>query len=218
MLTTHRFYLLTVFSVKKWLGRQTNLNDLASLDEELYQGLIKLKQYDGNVEDLALTFTLDVDGACLEPFPQMHLTYKRNSSHRLWSDGDGRPRPQRSQVRPLTHRAVFVFGARLTLDSLLSASVAKENRLQYIDLVASYKLNAQIDKQCSAFFRTSSRSIVPLIRLTFALFHHQLVCRTSSTRSGSAFSTSVSSRCWWEELTRMCVTFIFRVCEAFDCR
>lgn len=53
-------------SVKKWLGRQTNLNDLASLDEELYQGLIKLKQYDGNVEDLALTFTLDVDGACLE--------------------------------------------------------------------------------------------------------------------------------------------------------
>lgn len=81
MLTTHRFCILTFFSVKKWLGRQTNLNDLASLDEELYQGLIKLKQYDGNVEDLALTFTLDVDGSCLEPFPScisltsaIHLT------------------------------------------------------------------------------------------------------------------------------------------------
>lgn len=49
------------FFLKKWLGRRTDLNDLASLDQELYQGLIKLKQFDGNVEELALTFTLDVD-------------------------------------------------------------------------------------------------------------------------------------------------------------
>lgn len=38
------------------------LDDLSSLDPELYDGLIKLKQYDGNVEDLALTFTLDTEG------------------------------------------------------------------------------------------------------------------------------------------------------------
>lgn len=49
------------FFLKKWLGRRTDFNDLASLDQELYQGLIKLKQFDGNVEELALTFTLDVD-------------------------------------------------------------------------------------------------------------------------------------------------------------
>lgn len=60
-----RRFLPTVHAVKKWLGRRTNLNDLASLDQELYDGLIKLKQYDGNVDDLALTFTLDVDGEFL---------------------------------------------------------------------------------------------------------------------------------------------------------
>ncbi|GAA6025858.1 hypothetical protein JCM10207_003234 [Rhodosporidiobolus poonsookiae] len=47
------------FFLAKWLGRQSYLDDLASLDPELYRGLIKLKTYPGNVEeDLSLNFTI----------------------------------------------------------------------------------------------------------------------------------------------------------------
>ncbi|KAF7919884.1 uncharacterized protein EAE98_009118 [Botrytis deweyae] len=37
---------------------RTNLNDLRDLDEGLYQGLLKLKNYPGNVEDFSLDFTI----------------------------------------------------------------------------------------------------------------------------------------------------------------
>lgn len=37
---------------------RTNINDLRDLDEALYQGLLSLKRYEGNVEDLALTFSI----------------------------------------------------------------------------------------------------------------------------------------------------------------
>ncbi|KAL1594583.1 ubiquitin-protein ligase (E3) [Paraconiothyrium brasiliense] len=39
-------------------GYRPTLNDLRDLDEELYQGLHKLKTYDGNVEDFGLNFTI----------------------------------------------------------------------------------------------------------------------------------------------------------------
>ena len=35
-----------------------NINDLRDFDEGLYQGLLKLKNYDGNVEDFSLDFTI----------------------------------------------------------------------------------------------------------------------------------------------------------------
>lgn len=46
----------------QWLGKQSFLDDLASLDPELYQGLIFLKHYTGNPEDLSLNFAAAVDG------------------------------------------------------------------------------------------------------------------------------------------------------------
>ncbi|KAM6490051.1 HECT domain containing protein [Amanita muscaria] len=46
------------FFLAKWLGRQSFLDDLASLDSELYKGLIYLKHYIGNLEDLSLNFTI----------------------------------------------------------------------------------------------------------------------------------------------------------------
>lgn len=39
-------------------GYRANINDLRDLDEGLYQGLLKLKNYPGNVEDLSLDFTI----------------------------------------------------------------------------------------------------------------------------------------------------------------
>ncbi|KDQ51194.1 hypothetical protein JAAARDRAFT_41256 [Jaapia argillacea MUCL 33604] len=47
------------FFLAKWLGKQSFLDDLASLDPDLYNGLIFLKHYSGNPEDLSLTFTVD---------------------------------------------------------------------------------------------------------------------------------------------------------------
>ncbi|KAJ3552359.1 hypothetical protein NM688_g4189 [Phlebia brevispora] len=46
------------FFLAKWLGKQSFLDDLASLDPELYQGLIFLKHYTGNPEDLSLNFAV----------------------------------------------------------------------------------------------------------------------------------------------------------------
>lgn len=46
-------------SAAKESGYRANLNDLRDLDEDLYQGLLKLKNYPGNVEDdLSLYFTI----------------------------------------------------------------------------------------------------------------------------------------------------------------
>ena len=44
--------------MEQWLGKQSFLDDLASLDPELYQGLNFLKNYTGNPEDLSLNFAV----------------------------------------------------------------------------------------------------------------------------------------------------------------
>ncbi|KJA15318.1 hypothetical protein HYPSUDRAFT_194398 [Hypholoma sublateritium FD-334 SS-4] len=49
------------FFLAKWLGKQSFLDDLSSLDPDLYNGLIFLKHYDGNLEDLALNFTMAIE-------------------------------------------------------------------------------------------------------------------------------------------------------------
>ena len=48
---------LALFFLKQLLRRGTDVNDLATLDSELYRNLMFLREYEGNVEDLALTFT-----------------------------------------------------------------------------------------------------------------------------------------------------------------
>jgi len=57
--------------VLQWLGKQKSfLDDLASLDPDLYQGLIFLK-HTGNPEDLSLNFTVAVQGTPLVLFYTM---------------------------------------------------------------------------------------------------------------------------------------------------
>ncbi|KAF8980210.1 hypothetical protein BGZ46_004517 [Entomortierella lignicola] len=46
------------FFLAKCLGQINYLDDLPSLDPELYRGLMHLKNYDGDVEDLSLDFTV----------------------------------------------------------------------------------------------------------------------------------------------------------------
>ncbi|CAA7268920.1 unnamed protein product [Cyclocybe aegerita] len=105
------------FFLAKWLGRQSFLDDLASLDSELYNGLIYLKNYPGNPEDLALNFTVAVDGSA---------------------------------------------GITKSIDLIPNGSnitVTRENRLQYIFLVSSYRLNRQIRLQSEVFFEGLSEMI-----------------------------------------------------------
>ncbi|KAI0357322.1 HECT-domain-containing protein [Trametes cingulata] len=106
------------FFLAKWLGKQSWLDDLASLDPELYNGLIFLKHYTGDPEELSLNFTV----------------------------------------------AEEEFGVTKTVDLLPNGSnipVTRENRLQYIYLVAHYRLTKQIKKQSNAFFEGLSEIIDP---------------------------------------------------------
>lgn len=52
---------LAGFFLKKLLLRGCDLNDLPTLDAELYRSLLLLRDYAGDVEDLALTFTVSND-------------------------------------------------------------------------------------------------------------------------------------------------------------
>ncbi|EIW51561.1 HECT-domain-containing protein [Trametes versicolor FP-101664 SS1] len=106
------------FFLAKWLGKQSWLDDLASLDPELYSGLIFLKHYEGDPEELSLNFTVSQEE----------------------------------------------FGVMKTADLIPNGSnipVTRENRLQYIYLVAHHRLTKQIKKQSTAFFEGLSEIIDP---------------------------------------------------------
>ncbi|BFZ57120.1 ubiquitin-protein ligase (E3) [Savitreella phatthalungensis] len=50
------------FFLNRWVGRPVRLDDLRAMDRDLYQGLLELKKYGGDVEnDLSLDFTLEED-------------------------------------------------------------------------------------------------------------------------------------------------------------
>lgn len=95
------------------------VDDLASFDPDLYQGLVQLKNYTGNVEkDMSLNFTV--------------------------SEED--------------------FGVSRTIDLIPNGSsvpVTNENRISYIYRVSDYRLNKQIERQCSAFFSGLSDLVDP---------------------------------------------------------
>ncbi|KAJ9658707.1 ubiquitin-protein ligase (E3) [Coniosporium apollinis] len=64
-------------SAPKESGYMSNLNDLRDLDEGLYQGLLQLKNYTGNVEDFALNFTI-TDTVSTDPVTGATKTITRN--------------------------------------------------------------------------------------------------------------------------------------------
>ena len=99
------------FFLLRWFGRHAYLDDLPSLDKQLYNSLVFLKQYQGNYEDLALSFT--------NPVPEGSAV---NSELDLVPNGRNIP-------------------------------VTYQNRLEYIQLVANYRLNVSMHKQANAFVR-----------------------------------------------------------------
>ena len=49
------------FFLLRLLAKSNQLDDLKSLDPQLYDNLLQVKYYDGNVEDLGLTMTTAVN-------------------------------------------------------------------------------------------------------------------------------------------------------------
>ncbi|XP_050541390.1 ubiquitin-protein ligase E3C isoform X2 [Daktulosphaira vitifoliae] len=111
---------LAEFFLSKIIGRQTevDVHHLASLDPLMYRNLLSLKNYDGDVVDLGLDFTIVID-----EFGQTRV----------------------EDLKP--------NGANIT--------VTNQNRIEYIHLMADYKLNVQIRKQCY-FFKQGLANVIPL--------------------------------------------------------
>jgi hypothetical protein len=98
------------FFLSKLLGKHNYLDELPSLDPDLHKNLMYLKEYKGDVADLALDFTAQAD------------ELGGGSVHELIPGGS-------------------------------KVDVNNGNRIQYIHLMADYRLNRQIRKQCDAFLR-----------------------------------------------------------------
>jgi len=101
------------FFLLRWFGRHAYWDDLPSLDREMYEGLVKLKQYQGDVEELSLNFTI-----ASEENPELELI------------------PNGKNI-PVTY----------------------QNRLQYIQLVANYRLNVAMQKPTHHFLKGLSELI-----------------------------------------------------------
>ncbi|CAF0934306.1 unnamed protein product [Adineta steineri] len=99
------------FFLQKILSRSSgkvDIHHLASLDPEMYKNLLYLKNYDGNVEDLGLDFTI--------------VNSEIGQTQVIELKPNGR-----------------------------NIAVTDENRIEYIHLVANYKLNKQITEQVFKF-------------------------------------------------------------------
>ena len=110
---------LASFFLSKLLGQKSanvDIDHLQSLDPELYKNLLYLKNYDGDVQDLGLDFTI-----VSEEIGQAHVEEMK------------------------------LGGANIP--------VTNENRIEYIHLVADFKLNRQIRSQCVAFRYAKKKKI-----------------------------------------------------------
>lgn len=103
----------------------------------MYNGLVFLKHYAGNLEDLSLNFTVAIEGK--------KKVASSFCNHIV------------AQINP-------EFGVTKSVDLMPNGSnvaVTRENRLPYIHLVSHYRLTKQIKLQSEAFFEGLSEMIEP---------------------------------------------------------
>ena len=109
----------------QWLGRQSFLDDLSSLDPDLYNGLIFLKHYTGSVEELSLNFTMAVEGMYNILFvavlflgldsPQYHIFPQNSGRRKPWTSsptGATSPSPRKIGLRIFTSSLIIVWASR----------------------------------------------------------------------------------------------------------
>jgi ubiquitin-protein ligase E3 C len=106
------------------------------LDPDLYNGLVFLKHYAGDLEDLSLNFTVAIEGKTGFFHFFIHIVAQVN----------------------------LEFGVAKSVDLMPNGNnvaVTRENRLPYIHLVSHYRLTKQIKLQSEAFFEGLSEMIEP---------------------------------------------------------
>lgn len=114
-------------------GYRATLDDLRDLDEDLYQGILKLKHYDGDVEaDFGLNFTIVDTFEVCAPTPSS---------------------PTKMETRSIT-RPLKANGAEIP--------VTNSNRPDYISLLASHRLRNQSWYQTNAFLSGLGEIIQPM--------------------------------------------------------
>lgn len=118
-------------AARKESGYRANLNDLRDLDRELYQGLLQLKNYPGEVEELGLNFTVDDTFTIPDISSTGSIVHKRISKTRELKPG----------------------GANI--------AVTNQNRLVYISYVARHRLQVQPFLQTQAFLQGLGQMIQP---------------------------------------------------------
>ncbi|KAJ9272435.1 hypothetical protein DTO212C5_1620 [Paecilomyces variotii] len=118
-------------SAQRESAYRANLNDLRDLDEGLYQGLLQLKNYPGDVEDFALNFT--VTDTIPLPGP---------------TNPDGTPAATRTITRELKPNGSNI-------------PVTNQNRLVYISYIARHRLQVQPFLQTNAFLQGLGQIIQP---------------------------------------------------------
>lgn len=117
----------------KEAGHRATVDDLRDLDEDLYQGILKLKHYDGDVEaDFGLNFTV-VDTFDV-PAPTLS-------------------NPNNIETKSIT-RPLKPYGAEIP--------VTNSNRPQYIADLADHRLRAQSWFQTNAFLSGLGQIIEPM--------------------------------------------------------
>ncbi|XP_037945574.1 ubiquitin-protein ligase E3C [Teleopsis dalmanni] len=111
---------LAEFFLTKLAGKyaDVDIHQLASLDPELYKNLLYLKDYEGDVSELNLDFTVTTSS-----FGQTQLV----------------------ELKPNGQ----------------SISVTDSNRIEYLQLMADFKLNKQIQRHCSSF-RKGLSNVLPV--------------------------------------------------------
>ncbi|PGG99186.1 ubiquitin-protein ligase E3 C [Blastomyces parvus] len=118
-------------SARKESSYRANLNDVRDLDESLYQGLLQLKNYPGDVEDFSLNFTVtDTIEIPIEKPDGTIETITESKSKDL--------KPHGSEI-PVTN----------------------QNRLVYISYIARHRLQAQPYLQTNAFLQGLGTIIQP---------------------------------------------------------
>ncbi|KAL1841883.1 hypothetical protein VTJ49DRAFT_6482 [Mycothermus thermophilus] len=129
------FFLLKWASAGAPDAYRANINDLRELDEELYQGMLRLKNYPGDVGDLALDFTI-TDQVSLPGDPVKTVT--RNlvpDGENLTVTNENRPlyisyvARHRLVVQPYAQTRAFLRGLGLIIDPAW-LSMFNQNELQ----------------------------------------------------------------------------------------
>lgn len=145
---------------------RANLNDLRDLDEGLYQGLLTLKNFAGNVEEsLGLTF---------EVTDILFPSDNNNNNHPNNNSNNNNTHPSQQQTPIPRTRELYKGGS--------TVPVTNANRLVYINYMAQHRLSRQPHHQTAAFLKGLATIIAPGWLSMFN--QHELQTLVSGTADG----------------------------------